>query len=369
MKILIVEDEQDALVALEIILTSQGHEVLSAGNGCEALDLLQQSSVDVVISDIMMPEMDGFELCRLLKLDEKLNAIPFIFHTASYVKKQDEQLAMELGASSFLIKPAEPEVLAEAIQTATASKASTTVHVEGSGQQLKLIAGHRDAVARKLEEKLNELEREKAALHDSFVESIHTLMRAAEYRDDETGAHVKRISYYTKTLAEQMGLDSDFCELIFYASPMHDIGKIGIPDHILLKPGGFEADEWEIMKSHTVIGGSILSGNSSPYLQMGEQIALNHHERWDGGGYPNGLKGESIPLAARIMQLADVYDALRSRRPYKPAFDQEKTFEIITKGDGRTDPSHFDPQVLSAFDQCADQWAEIFSQLSEQSEK
>ena len=207
---------------------------------------------------------------------------------------------------------------------------------------------------------VSERKESEKVLRDSFVESIDTLMRAAEYRDDETGAHVRRISYYTRVLAEKMGMDEDFCHEIFYASAMHDIGKIGTPDHILLKPGGFTPEEWEIMKTHTIIGGRILAGNSSPYLQMGEEIALAHHERWDGGGYPFGLKGEAIPVAARIMQLADVYDALRSERPYKKAFDHAKSLEIITQGDGRTEPSHFDPDVLAAFVSCAETMSEIF---------
>jgi len=208
---------------------------------------------------------------------------------------------------------------------------------------------------------VSERKEHEKVLRDSFVESIDTLMRAAEYRDDDTGAHVRRISYYTKVLAETMEMDGEFCECIFYASAMHDIGKIGTPDHILLKPGGFTPEEWEIMKTHTVIGGNILAGNSSPYLQMGEEIALAHHERWDGGGYPFGLKGEAIPVAARIMQLADVYDALRSERPYKKAFDHAKSLEIITQGDGRTNPSHFDPDVLAAFVNCADTMNDIFT--------
>jgi putative two-component system response regulator len=160
-----------------------------------------------------------------------------------------------------------------------------------------------------------------------------------------------------------MGMDTDFCDLIFYSSAMHDVGKIGIPDRILLKTGSLTPNEWEIMKTHATIGGSILARNSSPYLQMGEQIALAHHEKWDGGGYPFGLKGDAIPLAARIMQLADIYDALRSKRPYKNAFDHAKSVEMILKGDGRTDPSHFDPVVLSAFEQCTDIFADIYHVL------
>jgi PAS domain S-box-containing protein len=199
------------------------------------------------------------------------------------------------------------------------------------------------------------------ALHNSFVESIYTLMRAAEFRDDETGAHVKRIGHYSRLLAEKIGMDAEFCNTIFYASPMHDIGKIGIPDYILLKPGSYEPAEREIMKTHATIGGQILEGNLSPFFQMGRDIALGHHERWDGGGYPKGIKGEEIPLPARIMQLVDVYDALRSKRPYKPAFEHARAIDIICKGDGRTMPSHFDPTVLAAFEACAGSVEEIFT--------
>jgi len=194
---------------------------------------------------------------------------------------------------------------------------------------------------------------------------LRSSMRAAEYRDDETGAHVRRISYYAEHLAAVMGKADEFCELIFNASPMHDLGKIGVPDHILLKPGGFEAEEWEIMKSHAMIGFNILKDHSSPHLCMGAEIALSHHERWDGSGYPQGLKGAAIPFPARIMQICDVYDALRSKRPYKPAFDHVRAFNIITQGDGRTEPGHFDPDVLVAFRQSADQLAAIYDAHSD----
>jgi len=198
------------------------------------------------------------------------------------------------------------------------------------------------------------------ALHNSFVESIYALMRAAEFRDNQSGAHERHIGQYSRLLAEQLGMDEEFCSTIFYASPLHDIGKIGIPDYILLKPGSLEPDERELMKTHSTIGGHILEGNESPFLQMGRVIALGHHERWSGGGYPKGIKGEEIPLPARIMQLADVYDALRCKRPYKPPFEHAKTMEIILKGDGRTSPSHFDPDVLAAFEHCADIMNDIF---------
>ncbi len=175
-----------------------------------------------------------------------------------------------------------------------------------------------------------------------------------------TGDHVQRISQYCALLSDKLGGDRGFRDKAVFASPMHDIGKIGIPDNILLKPGGFTPDEWEIMKGHAAQGAKILGNSKSPYLTMGAEIALSHHERWDGGGYPNGLKRDEIPLPARIMNICDVYDALRSRRPYKPAFDHAKAVDIITQGDGRTQPEHFAPAVLEAFKQTHGVFRTIF---------
>jgi putative two-component system response regulator len=186
------------------------------------------------------------------------------------------------------------------------------------------------------------------------------MTRAAGYRDEYTHAHAKRISHYCRELAKMLGLDEEFVDKIFFASPMHDIGKLGIPDHILLKPGGLTPDEWEVMKGHASMGSKILGNSRSPYLKMGAEIALNHHERWDDGGYPNDKRGEAIPLAARIMYICDIYDALRSKRPYKPSFDHLKAVDIITRGDGRTQPEHFDPAILAAFKQNHESFRDIF---------
>jgi putative two-component system response regulator len=175
---------------------------------------------------------------------------------------------------------------------------------------------------------------------------------------------VQRISYYSRSLAGILGLANDFVDKIFFSAPMHDIGKIGIPDNVLLKPGGFTPDEWEIMKGHAAKGAEILGASKSPYLVMGAEIALNHHERWDGGGYPNGKCGDDIPLSARIMNIGDIYDALRSKRPYKPAFDHAKTVDIITCGDGRVQPEHFDPAIFDAFGKNHQTFSDIFEQYA-----
>ncbi len=343
--ILVVDDDEHARQLLTNLLHKEGYSTHMASGGSEALQLVPEIRPDLILLDVMMPGMSGFEVAEHLKADQETKNIPIIVVTA-LEDRESRIRGPEAGAEEYLTKPVDRMDLKVRVRNLLRLKEFSD-----------FLENHNQILEQQVRERTE-------ALDASFIEAIYTLMRAAEYRDDETGAHVKRISYYTKALAESLGMDKDFCDMIYRASPMHDIGKIGIPDSILLKPGGFTPEEWGTMKTHTMIGSNILSGNSSPYLQMGQEIALGHHERWDGGGYPGGLKGEAIPLPARIMQICDVYDALRSKRPYKPAFDHAKSFDIITKGDGRTEPFHFDPDILTAFVTSADALEGIFAEKS-----
>lgn len=333
-KILAVDDTSGSLKLLTDLLKDEGYEVRSAISGELALRAAAMSLPELVLLDIRMPGMDGYEVCRRLKAEPATHDVPVIFLSAAS-ETGDKVQGFEVGAVDYVTKPYQREELLARVRT----------HLE-----LHRLRNHLEDLV---------LQRTSQVLA-SHRETIVTMTRAASYKDEQTGAHVARVSFYSVELAQAMGMGAEFCDIIHYASPMHDVGKIAIPDAILGKPGKFDPHEWAIMKTHTSLGAKMLGGTDSPYLVMGAEIALGHHERWEGGGYPRGLEGEAIPLPARIMQICDVYDALRSKRPYKEALNHERSTEIIIAGDGRTLPSHFDPAVLESFKRCVGRFRDIF---------
>jgi putative two-component system response regulator len=342
--ILIVDDLPANVHLLSRILSSAGYTAISSTtNPLVVCDLHRKNHYDLILLDLRMPGLDGFQVMEDLKEIEQGDYLPVLVVTA----QPDEKLhALKAGAKDFISKPFEiAEVLARVNNMLEVRLLSKELH------------NYNDMLEQRVKERT-------AELLESNLETIFTMTRAAEYKDEDTGAHVKRISYYSRALAKLLGQDEIFVDHIFIASPMHDIGKIGIPDHVLLKPGGFTPEEWQVMMTHAAIGAKILGDSKSQYLMMAAEIALNHHERWDGSGYPSGKIGEAIPLAARIMNICDIYDALRSKRPYKPAFDHKKAMDIIIRGDGRTAPQHFDPLIFTVFTKNHQVFRDIFESFA-----
>ncbi|PBQ29852.1 HD-GYP domain-containing protein [Shewanella algae] len=334
--ILAVDDTADNLQLIHAVL-AKDYSLRAATSGEKALAMLDQGlEPDLILLDVMMPGIDGFETCHRLKQHPRSAQIPVIFISAKN-EVIDEQTGFELGAVDYISKPISPAILKVRIanQLALANQA----------RQLQQLVKLR---TRELEQTRHKI--------------INRLGRAAEYRDNETGLHVQRMSHYCRVLTRQLGASESWVELLFNAAPMHDIGKIGIPDHILLKPGKLTPEEYRIMQGHTKIGADILGDDASPLLQMAAEVARSHHERWDGNGYPEGLQGNAIPLSARIAAIADVFDALTSERPYKSAWSNQEAFAYLKKEAG----GQFDPELVAAFCACEAELLDIQQRFAEQ---
>ncbi len=326
--ILIVDDQMTNIMLLENILQAAGYtNVHSTTNSSEVVKLFRDISPDLICLDIRMPEVDGFQVMGQLKIVNKRPYLPILVLT-SEEDRATRLRALESGAKDFLNKPFDK---VEVLMRIRNLLETSLLHKENV-QQMETLEETVSARTKELE--------------DTQREVIHRLGRAAEYRDNDTGAHIVRMSHYAAILAQAAGMNEEECRLIQQSMPMHDIGKIGIPDEILLKPDKLTDEEWLTMRRHTLIGAELLSGSDSPLLQMAEIIALTHHEKWDGSGYPNKLSGEDIPLPGRICAICDIFDALTSQRPYKEAWAIEKATEHIRELSG----SHLDPQLVELFE-------------------
>lgn len=342
-QVLIIDDTDINLILFTALVKKLDDCVPHAfARAREALDWLASNEPDLIILDYMMPDIDGLEFMRLLQEIPGRSAVPVVMITAND-QKQLRYRALDLGATDFLTKPVDKvEFLA---------RTRNMLLVNSARKQLTDRAAWLADEVRKATAEIVARERE----------TVIRLCKAAEYRDPETGAHILRMSYYSHLIAKRLGLSVDDQELLLEAAPMHDIGKVGIADKILLKPGRLDAEEFEIMKQHALYGYELLKGSSSKVLQAGAEIARGHHEKYDGSGYPAGLSGSDIPLFSRIVAVADVFDALTSERPYKKAWTLEAAREFLSKGAG----THFDPQCVQTFLGAWDEVLEIRNRYQE----
>ncbi len=348
-KIMIIDDEELVIKVVKRFLSAEGYvNFVTISDTTKAIETIEKEAPDVVLSDIMMPDVSGLDLLRMRQKSKSLKSIPFIILSASSENTVKRE-ALELGATDFLAKPVDPIDLSLRVQNAL------------------IVKRHHDHLANYANELESQVRKRTQQIEESREQIIHCLARAAEYRDNETGEHIIRVGKYCRIIAEELGFSPDYCREIELAAQLHDVGKIGIPDSVLLNPGKLTSEEFEVMKTHCSVGmeimeplsmgegeqvrrhassgGFIMDGVDSPMLELAASIARSHHEKWDGTGYPSKLSGESIPIEGRICCVADVYDALCSERPYKPKFPIKKCLEIMLSERG----TRFDPQVLDAF--------------------
>jgi putative two-component system response regulator len=335
-RILVADDDHHIRLFLQTLLSSWGHEVELAEDGFSALAKLE-FDFDLLITDADMPGLDGFEVIHRVRSQPQLTNLPIIMVTGRS-SVEDRVRAIEAGVNDFISKPFDSTEL-KVRTTSLLRQKELQDEIRQHKVNLEQTIQRR---TESLHRALDDLADQQRKLHNSNLETIHHLVIASEYKDRDTSMHIKRMSRISELLAFKLRLAPKDVELILYASPMHDIGKIGTPENILLKPGKLNDQDWEIMRQHPLIGADILKGSSSVLLQIGEIIAISHHEKWNGKGYPNGLSGEAIPLQGRICAVADVFDALTSKRPYKEAFSPQEALAIIQNDSGQ----HFDPTIV-----------------------
>ena len=348
-KILVVDDENFYIDVL-VNLLQDDYQVSVAKNGQSALKrALSSSPPDLILLDVLMPDIDGYEVCRQLKADSRTQSIPVIFLTVKS-EVDDEIKGFDVGAVDYISKPMSPPIVKSRVKN----------HLMLT-QARRVLEDQTKLLEHQVKERTLEISRTQDV-------AIYCMASLAETRDNETGYHIRRTQHYVRLLSEFLKthpafssyLNEKTISLLFKSAPLHDIGKVGVPDRILLKPGKLDEDEWRQMKMHSQIGHDALFQaekelGSSSFLEIAREIALTHHERWDGKGYPNGLKGTDIPVSGRLMAIADVYDALISKRVYKPAFSHENAVNLIIEEKG----THFDPDVVDAFEQLQNEFQRI----------
>jgi putative two-component system response regulator len=338
-RVLVVDDDNVTRTLTLRLLEALGHDVEAAHNGAEGLEKLK-AGVDLVLLDVVMPGMDGFELCERIRRDPGGEDVPVIMVTAK-ASREDRLRAVEVGANDFIAKPVDEAELR--------IRSASLLKMKDATDAMKM---YRDHLEELVEERSASL---RLTLYDACdaqhkmylaqLDTVHRLAIVAEYKDRVTARHIERMSEYCATVARGLSLPTEEVELILHASRMHDVGKIAIPDAILQKSGSLTDEEWAVMRQHPETGAAILGNSTSQVLEAGRVIALNHHEWWDGRGYPHGLSGENIPLWGRICAVADVYDAITSERPYKPAFSNDEGLRVLHEGRG----THFDPRLIDVF--------------------
>jgi putative two-component system response regulator len=313
------------------------YDLAFAKSGVDALANIQKQIPDLILLDVMMPGMDGHEACQKIKADPRANAVPVIFCTAM-TDEQDEVRGFKLGASDYLTKPVRPAVVLARVRT----------HLELADQhratQEEVRIAHKDLI-------------------DSRLKTLLMLGKAAEFKDNDTGLHVVRMSKYSYMLAKASGWNEESCNVLLNAAPMHDIGKISTPDSILKKPGPLDPEEMATMRLHCEAGAQIIeqAQSDTPLFKMAKEIALSHHEKWDGTGYPNRLAGDSIPVSGRVVAIADVFDALTTKRPYKSPWPLDKTFDFMRENAGK----HFDPELIEIFISLRNEITEVQQRFAE----